>query len=209
MIAIVLLCLAPSEVPHVVTLNAVLEEDGAAVDRTVDAAFVLWDHERGGTAVWSEADTVAVRSGVLVADLGLRRALPAEVFTRALWLEISIDGQALSPRSRIASVPYAYAAEHADEADTLDGLGVDDLATRAALREPGGAKVSYQNLVDVPAGVPLYQELAACDTTRRLTLSAVCVPRPCTTGARDCAGACGDSGPGECENELVGTLGPP
>jgi len=78
--------------------------------------FRLYEVAEGGTALWSETKiATADSSGVFSTLLG--SVSPLEIdFVAPCWLEIEVDGQALSPRREIASVPFAYRAARADTA---------------------------------------------------------------------------------------------
>ena len=216
MILALFVLVAPTDVPDVVALSAVLEEGGVPVDRRVAASFVLWDAADGGNAVWSDAEpALDVRDGLLVVELGAGRPLPPNVFQQRLWLEIAVDGQALAPRNRLASAPYALEAAHAQEAATLAGLGPDDVATVAALRTPGAIEVSFANIVDAPAGsddggVDVYANAFPCQLQGALVLSSTCLTRACAGGALDCSGTCINGATLQtCPNVVVGRMHPP
>ena len=211
MICALWLALAPfanADVPNVVTLSATLEEQGVPVSRTVAAGFVLWDAPVAGSPVWSEdAGAIDVQAGVLVVELGARadRPLPPAVFAQPLWLEIVVDGETLAPRVRLAAVPYALAAAHADDASTVDGLAAADLVKKADLETPGAARVSWQNIVDAPAAgapapdvptpdgsmVAIYLHSQWCVGPGAIDVVSTCFTRHCN-GSQffDCTGVC-------------------
>lgn len=76
--------------------------------------FRLCDSQVGGSTVWSETKTEdADSSGVFSTLLG--SVTPIEVdFSNPCWLEIEVDGEILSTRREIVSVPYAYQASSAE-----------------------------------------------------------------------------------------------
>lgn len=72
--------------------------------------FSIYDQGTGGSQLWSEAQTVTLNDGLYSVSLGDSVQFGASVFgTGDRFLEISVDGQALAPRQRINSVPYALA----------------------------------------------------------------------------------------------------
>ena len=202
MIIAVALFLVHADVPDVVTLGALLEQDGAPVDRTVAASFVLWDDAVAGSPVWSEsAPSLLVVEGLLVVELGAAHPLPLEIMRGPLWLEVVVDGQTLEPRTRLAAAPYARAAAEA-----------------AALAP--GAHVGYGALVDVPpaldalatgAGVPLFLTPPGCAGAGTLTLASQCASVRCGSGTftESCDGACRDQPSVTCNTSPVGFLAPP
>ena len=97
------------------------DESGAPVaDDTYTIEFRLFAEQTGGTALWSDAVDVDTTGGVFSALLGSGTALDLAVLDQAaLWLEIDVEGDTLSPRLRVASVPYALQALQAQEAAGL------------------------------------------------------------------------------------------
>ena len=79
-----------------------------------------------GELLWSESQQVDVSGGLYQTTLGLLSPLPPSVLKGStVYLELSVDGETLSPRRRLTSVPYAlnattlsgYALEHFAQAD--------------------------------------------------------------------------------------------
>jgi hypothetical protein len=103
-------------VPTVINYQGVLTDDlGAVFNGTVSLTFTLFDQDTAGTAVWSESHSgVAINNGVYSIALGSVNAgtLTAELFSADdLWLEVTVNGETLSPRQRLTSVPYAKNAD--------------------------------------------------------------------------------------------------
>ena len=91
-------------------------------------ALAIYDSETGGTALWTEVQTVAVdsqgRYSVLLGSTD-PAGLPLDLFATGepRWLSTQVQraGQAAQPRSLLTSVPYALRAAKASDADTLGG----------------------------------------------------------------------------------------
>jgi hypothetical protein len=120
-----------------------------AVGRTLGVSFALYQDPAGGTALWSETQTVKVGSdGRYTVLLGATsdEGLPQALFQSggARWIEASpIDSRQIaasgndaaaeaanaapSARSLLAAAPYAYKSM---DADTLAGRPADDYVTR-------------------------------------------------------------------------------
>lgn len=195
-VATLVLAVLPCATSDVVTLTAILEENGAPLDRQVEASFVLWDAEGGGATVWSDdARTVTVVDGVLAVELGSLRPLPANVFARPLWLQVIVDGESLEPRVRITSAPHALEASHALSADTcssLDGLAPQDVVTKDVLT------------------VPVFARPAACGGG--LALEGTCISAQCRfleMAWYDCAGTCNADEPQTCTASQIGWVAQP
>ena len=107
------------------------DDDGVAVaDGSYDFVFTLYTALSGGTADWTESQTLTVTDGYFSAQLGsvdgfLDAAGEEADFTVPLWLAVNVEGETLSPRVAINAVAYSfssrsiesYASEAAAEAD--------------------------------------------------------------------------------------------
>jgi hypothetical protein len=89
--------------------------------RTVD--FSLWDDETMGNLLWTETVDVTFNSGYFSVTLGQINPVDETVLeTLEVWLGLTIASEELLPRQRVVSVPYAIHAEHAGDADNLNGV---------------------------------------------------------------------------------------
>lgn len=108
-------------------------------DHTV--VFRLYAQEEGGTAVWQETQNLSTSDGVFSARLGSVNGIEGLEFDRQYWLGISVDGgEELTPRTRLAEVPYAM------NAYSVAGGAVDSSAIQAgAVTEGALASQSVSN----------------------------------------------------------------
>ena len=127
---------AAASVPTKVSFTARLvnEETGEIVTGAHQVKFELFDAETGGASVWFEGRQFEIdENGLLFAELGESKALDATIFDgRALWLEVTLDEQVMSPRIALDSVPYAIRAQAAADADKVGGKSADDLQARVS-----------------------------------------------------------------------------
>jgi hypothetical protein len=87
-----------------------LSNNGQPMNGTASVAFGLFTASTGGTAVWSStAANVTVTNGVFSTSIG---PVSANVFqeNKTLWLEVTINGQVMSPRAQLQTAPYAATA---------------------------------------------------------------------------------------------------
>jgi hypothetical protein len=64
---------------------------------------------------------VEVVEGLFNLYLGSIQPIPESVFMGdPMWLELNVEGETLSPRQKLVSVPYVYRAANADHADTAE-----------------------------------------------------------------------------------------
>lgn len=80
--------------------------------------FSVYDAASSGNQKWSEIQTsVSIEKGIFHVLLGSVNPIPDSVFNSPnRWLELSVAGQTLAPRTRIVSVPSAYNATYSDTA---------------------------------------------------------------------------------------------
>ncbi|MCX5785343.1 MAG: fibrinogen-like YCDxxxxGGGW domain-containing protein [Elusimicrobia bacterium] len=133
-----------------------------------DFTFGVYDALSGGTQLWTESQTgITVANGVLAVQLGAVAAIPPSVFKNTdAWLQITVDGTALSPRQRLITAPYAFNAYslsgRAYDAFVSTDASAQTIAgdktftgalTMAQLRLSGNVIVSSETLPALGAGV--------------------------------------------------------
>jgi hypothetical protein len=114
-------------VPQVISFQGYLTDSlGTAITDTQSMMFEIYS---GYYILWSETQDVPVENGVFNAFLGSVNPIPGDVFTGGTdrEFEVTVEGEALSPRTQISATGYAYEAAHADTADYAHaGPGVSD-----------------------------------------------------------------------------------
>ncbi len=134
---------AHAEVPDTMAYHGTLSDaSGQPLDATVEVTFRLYDASSGGSEAWSETHTIDVNAGDFTAVLGETSPFASVFDGSDYWLEITIDGETLSPRTPVDSVPYAFRAGKADDADTLEGKTAAELTVSGA---SAATDVSYDN----------------------------------------------------------------
>ena len=116
---------AIADAPAFVPMQGYLTDAaGAPVDAEVSFGIALYTSAVGGSAVFTETQTVLVERGAYHLDVGASQPLDLSLFRDnvELYVGISIDGDAqMSPRLVIGSTPYAGFAQHADDSATVGG----------------------------------------------------------------------------------------
>ncbi|MCK5051231.1 MAG: tail fiber domain-containing protein [Candidatus Cloacimonetes bacterium] len=133
------LCLWAQNVPQTIDYQGRLADNsGNYLNSVVTVDFLIYDIETGGTALWSETQDVSTANGIFHVLLGSLVTFPPDLFDGAdRWLELIVSSETLSPRTVIASIPYAIKAETAYtlqnmgsgsglDADLLDGQDSSD-----------------------------------------------------------------------------------
>jgi len=104
--------------PNTFTFTARLADNGVPVDGPVTLGLALYDAGSGGTQLWAETQAAQADKGLIQVAMGGASPLTLATFDgRDLWLEVSVNGTAMSPRSQIRAVPYAMRAAVCDGAD--------------------------------------------------------------------------------------------
>jgi hypothetical protein len=112
-----------AQVPNVISYQGFLTEaNGDPVNGTITLVFGIYSSAVGGTPLYSETQSLAVRRGVFHALIGSVTPLPQQLFAgnAELYLEITVNGAALTPRRPFTSVPYAFHARRSAEGGAGD-----------------------------------------------------------------------------------------
>jgi hypothetical protein len=114
---------SPVTVPSVVGFEGFLADaSGNPIQPSglYSVTFAVYGVDTGGTALWSETQSVDVQNGLYAVQLGKITPLTAGLFSGDRWIGVQMDGQTeITPRTAVASVPFAL---NAMGADTVDGL---------------------------------------------------------------------------------------
>jgi hypothetical protein len=100
-----------------------LRSDGAPETGSPTISFRILTADTGGSLLWSEDQVLALTDGYYATHLGVVTPINPAMFNGAeLFLEVAVNGLALSPRQRIGSTPYAMSSSYADLLDGLDSV---------------------------------------------------------------------------------------
>jgi hypothetical protein len=84
--------------------------------------FLLYTQPTGGSAFWSENQSVTTKDGLFSVLLGSVTSIDSVPSTGTAYLAMTVSGgPQLTPRIRLASAPYAYLTSRAANADLLQG----------------------------------------------------------------------------------------
>ena len=122
------------------------DSGGLPVDGLVELQFALYASDTDEAPLWGpELHTdVPVEDGLFAVNLGgPTGGLPLSLLGGSLWLEVIVEGEALSPRQQLGAVPYAMQALTVpDGAITSEKLAL----THWRLRDD--AELSWQTALD-------------------------------------------------------------
>jgi hypothetical protein len=119
---------AAAAVPQLVNYQGTLADAaGQPLHGNYSLTFRIYATVTGGTALWTETQSVTVSSGVFHVVLGALTPLTPTVFSASeRWLGIAVNaGAELAPRTRITAVPWSLRAAIADSVVGGGGSGGD------------------------------------------------------------------------------------
>jgi hypothetical protein len=106
---------AGAQTPELINYQGRLVDGTNLVQGAVPVVFRFFTAPAGGGAMYAETQTVTVVDGLYATQIGQANPVPgalASALTNSpLYLELEVNGQALSPRERVAAVAYALLAE--------------------------------------------------------------------------------------------------
>ena len=139
--------IAHATVPNVLHFSGALKSDGAAFTGTMAMTFALYDGAEADETLWAETQSVAVVANRFQILLGINVSFDATTFdAAALHLGITVESEdEMSPRMRLASVPYAMRAGGL----TCTGC-VGKAQLEAGLLSPVATSGDYNDLINKP-----------------------------------------------------------
>ena len=142
LVAFLLMCAvstASAQAPQLINFQAQVDNLPATA---TPVTFSIFASPTGGTALWSETQSVTSPDGIIQVLLGSDTAFPSDLFSSdgERHLELNINGDVLSPRFQLTSVSYALRAAVADEIEGGVVNSVNTIDGDVVLRE--GANVT-------------------------------------------------------------------
>ncbi len=115
---------APKLVPTFSHQGRLLDASGNPVaDGDYPVEYRIFNQASGGTAAYTESQTVPVEDGLFTTSLGLTGAITPTIFAQPAWLEVSIDGETLAPRQQLQGAPYAFSLTSGSVVQGAETLG--------------------------------------------------------------------------------------
>jgi hypothetical protein len=144
--------MALADVPNVISFQGVLTDDqDNYLDGTYSVTFRIYNVESGGTALWFETASVTCVDGLFDVLLGLTNPIDVD-FGEPCWLGCTLAGDSeMTPRHRLASVPYAF------------WTAVADSATGVRWSNLSGMPAGFADGIDNTAGLSDNYSLDAAD----------------------------------------------
>ncbi len=163
---IILLGAAAFAAPGVISHQGRLTDAaGLPVTTDVNVIFTFWDAESGGAQIgsFSDADSITPSAdGLFTTMIGDEpgNPIPSNVFdSDNVWLNVSVGGTGLSPRTRMTSVAYALKSLHYQNMIVVAKSGGHYSTISAALLSISDASEANHSLIYVAPGI--YNEQVA------------------------------------------------
>ncbi len=136
---------SPAPIPTEINYQGYLTDDsGIPLDGSYTVVFSLYDQATGGNPLWEQTCVVDVSAGLFSVPL---KHLGEENFSGDRFLGVQVgDDDEMIPRQQLTSVAYALWADHANYANTLDGIDSDDLVHAAGDAMTGALTVPADGL---------------------------------------------------------------
>ena len=112
-IGLLVISTARAQVPSLLNYQGRLLDGAALANGEVALSLRLFDHQTGGNLIYEDSNSVTIVDGLYSTVLGDKTTFGslAEALTNShVWIEAMVNGIPLSPRERLASVPYALHA---------------------------------------------------------------------------------------------------
>lgn len=146
----ILLCLLSfssliAQIPQTINYQGKLTDpDGVAIDTPVDITFAIYDVPTGGTALWTENHTsVPVNHGLFDVILGETTSLDLP-FDQPYYIELTVDGEVLSPRTALNTVAYSF---HSEMSDSTGAVHWDDVSGAPTSFDPSSTNELITNVI--------------------------------------------------------------
>ncbi len=104
---------AEAQAPEMFRYQGRLVDDANLVNATLPISFKLYDALSDGALLYEDSNDVLVVDGLystMIGDDTILGSLTNALTNTAVYLELTVDGETLSPRERLVSVPYAMTA---------------------------------------------------------------------------------------------------
>lgn len=126
-----------------------LDSSGNPVpDGNYDVDYKIYQNSSGGTAVYTETQTIAVEDGLFTTSIGATSIISPEIFAQPTWMELTINGETLSPRQRLEGAPFAFSLVSGAVVQGSQDIGRDF----ATLTDTGAAMTVWNQADDQTGG---------------------------------------------------------
>ncbi|XOV93142.1 MAG: hypothetical protein ACFHWX_00235 [Bacteroidota bacterium] len=115
LLALIIALAVRAQIPETISFQGNLTDPltgNTIADGNYNLFFELLDDPTAGNTLWTEDQgSIPVSNGIFNVALGSISSFDPSVFTQPLWLEITVNGEILSPRIEIGSSAYSLASK--------------------------------------------------------------------------------------------------
>jgi len=128
-----------NDIPQLMNFQGILTDgsDNPIRNQTKDVEFKIYDADVAGNVKWSETQSITTdNNGAFNVLLGSSNAIPDTAFRGfPRWLGIKIVGEAseMTPRQKLASVPYSYEFDNKGPDSTISSVVGASFSARNSL----------------------------------------------------------------------------
>jgi hypothetical protein len=150
----------------------ITDTSGTPIDGNYQMVFSIYDVSTGGTALWSEEQTILVINGIYNVQIGqdpVGNPFPSDLFDGQRWLGVTAESDTeMTPRQILTSTPFAMRAEVAETLidDAVSTVHISDSAVtgdKVADDAVTGAKIADGT---VTTSMPIMPVSAGATPTR-------------------------------------------
>jgi hypothetical protein len=139
-------------------------------DGTYNVRYNLYHQSSGGTPVFTDTESIVVADGLFNSAIGTDMEIPPDTFAEPTWLEVTINGQTLTPRERLRGAPYAFSVASGAVIQGTEPI----TRTYATYQDTGAVLTIVNNDATATGGNTLYLVNRAAPTlTNREKVAAV------------------------------------
>ncbi len=111
-LAFLLITIVALSIPNKIAFQGRLTDDlGAPIEGETETIFRIYADSTGGSPLWEETQTVNFNTGLFIVNLGEVIPLEVSIFDGDMrYIEMNVDGEDISPRKPLMTVPYAFKA---------------------------------------------------------------------------------------------------
>jgi len=105
-----------SHAQQVISYQGVVTQNSTPLSGTHNVTISIYPSATGGTAIYTENQSVAFTSGLFNVLIGSVTPLPMLMWNSQYFLDVAIDGTEITTRSQLGSAPTAWSSRFADSA---------------------------------------------------------------------------------------------
>lgn len=144
-----------SDCPRLINYQGRVTNSGGSpiADGSYPATFRFFTTPTGGVSFWTEASTISVAGGLFTHILGSVTDIATELFPQnaEVWLEVVVNGETITPRTRLVSAPYALRTNTID--GSFGGTVFGDVQFNGSINAIGHqsfVRFQFDDIIDLP-----------------------------------------------------------